>query len=297
MKKLLLTFLVALNILAFVSPAFANTDPELASVESSSTDSTSTASEATKVDAPVIFQPDFLPGPTEGTTGGTLQDYVLNTAVPHVFNIGIGLLAITAFLGILISAIQLLTAYGDESKLGRGKTNLRYSIFGFIIVMMAYAIVSIVVSVALPQQSAQAETSLISWVVPTAHAVDVKNDPSILLPSVQTMIESQDEQGRVSLPSGDFLGEIVPAIVTNIMYFVGFLIFISFVYGGALIVMERGNEEAVTKAKGIIMWSAIALALISLGYAIIVGIATLNLNQDSTTVNDDLYTDTQNQSQ
>ncbi len=292
MKKILLTLLVALQLLGSTSLVFAD-------ATSSATDSTSTASEATPVTAPGIAQPDFLPGPTSGSTGGVLQDYVLSTAVPHAINIGIGLLALTAFIAILVSAIQLLTAYGDENKVGRGKTNLRYSILGLIIVMMAYAIVSIVVSVALPQQdsteTSSEASSAIAWLIPTAHAVDVEEAPGILLPDVHTMIESQDEQGRVSLPSGDFLGEIVPAIVTNIMYFVGFLIFISFVYGGSLIVMERGNEEAVTKAKTIIMWSAIAMALVSLGYAIVYGIVTLNLNQDSTTVNDDLYTDTQNQ--
>lgn len=295
MKKLLFTLLVGLQLLGSTSLVFAD-------VTSSATDDASTASEATEVAAPVIFQPDFLPGPTSGTTGGVLQDYVLSTAVPKAINIGIGLLAITAFIGILVSAIQLLTAYGDENKVGRGKTNLRYSILGLIIVMMSYAIVSIVVSVALPKQepadptetSSEASTA-IAWLIPTAQAVDVEKDPGLLFPDVNTMIESQDEQGRVSLPSGDFLGEIVPSIVTNIMYFVGFLIFISFVYAGSLIVMERGNEEAVTKAKTIIMWSAIAMALVSLGYAIVYGIVTLNLNQDSTTVNDDLFTETQNQ--
>lgn len=295
MKKLLLTLLVAFHVLAFASPVLADSDPTLASVESSATDPATTESKATVVTAPVIAQPEFLPGPTSGTTGGVLQDYVLSTAVPRAINIGIGLLGLTAFIGILVSALQLLTAYGDETKVGRGKTNLRYSILGFIIVMMSYAIVSIVVSVALPQQEEDATSDAVSWLIPSAQAVDIKNDPSILLPDVKTMIEDQDAQGRVSLPSGDFLGEIVPAIVTNVMYLVGFLIFIAFVYGGALIVMERGNEEAVTKAKTIIMWSAIAMGLVSLGYSIIYGIATLNLNEDSTTVNDDLYTDTQNE--
>ncbi len=281
MKKLILALALVLHLAVNASPAWAD-------VTSSETDSSSTESEATEATVPIIPQPDFLPGPTSGTTGGLLQDYVLDSAVPRALNIGIGLLGITAFLGILISALQLLTAYGDETKVGVGKNNLRYSIIGFIIVMMSYAIVSIVVSVALPQESAS------NWLIPSAHAVDVDSAPSILFPDVETMIEEQDDQGRVSLPSGDFLGEIVPSIVTNIMYLVGFLIFIAFVYGGGIIVMGRGNEEEVSKAKNIILYSAIALALVSLGYAIIYGIANLNLNQDSTTDKDDLFTETQN---
>lgn len=284
MKKLLLTLVTALMLLSQVSPTWADT------VTGSGADPSSTASEATPTTPPGIPQADFLPGPSSAR-GDSLQDYVLNKAVPKAINIGIGLLALTAFLGILIAAIQMLTAYGDENKVSRGKTNLKYSIFGLVVVMMAYAIVSIVVSVALPKEN----DSGTSWLIPSAYAVDVENDPNILLPDVKTMIEDQDAQGRVSLPSGDFLGEIVPAVVTNIMYFVGFLIFIAFVYGGSIIVIGRGNEEDVSKAKNIILYSSIALGLISLGYSIIYGIATLNLNQDSSTNTDDLFIETQNE--
>lgn len=283
MKKLILSLLVSLGLVMNIAPTFAT-------VESSDTDSQTTESEASETEEPTIPQPDFLPGPTPGTKGGILQDYVLNTAVPRAVNIGIGLLGLTAFIGILLSAIQFLTAYGDENKVSRGKTNFKYSVLGFIIVMMAYAIVSIVVSIALPQESDDGSSAL-EWLVPSAYAVDIDEAPSILLPDVQTMIEDQDEQGRVSLPSGDFLGEIVPAIVTNIMYFVGFLIFIAFVYGGGIIVLGRGNEEEVSKAKQIILYSAIALAMVSLGYAIIYGIANLNLTNDDTTEADDVYTE------
>ncbi|QQR55390.1 hypothetical protein IPG41_02440 [Candidatus Peregrinibacteria bacterium] len=243
---------------------------------------------AAVTEVPLIPAPDFLPTPPPETTGGLLQDYVLDTAVPKAINIGIGILALTAFMGILIAAIQMLTAYGDETKIGRGKTNLRYSILGLIIVMLSYALVSIVVSVALPQES---ETS---W-IPSAYAVDVERDPSILLPDVETLIESHDEQGRVSLPSGDFLGEIVPAVVTNILYFVGFLLFIALLYGGVLIVIGRGNEEEITKAKTIVLYASIALGLVSLGYAIVYGIVTLNFNQDSSTTTDDAFTEMQNE--
>ena len=152
--------------------------------------------------------------------------------------------------------------------------------------MLSYAIVSIVVSIALPNEE-DAE----SW-IPKAYAVD-DEDIDILFPSQQDIIEAQDEKGRVSLPGGDFLGEIVPAIITNLMYVVAFLIFIAFMYGGVLLVVGRGNEESLTKAKNIMIYAAIALALVSLGFALVYGITTLNLTEDKDSTSDDVFVDTE----
>jgi len=242
--------------------------------------------DASSVAVPTIPQPEFLPGPTQDTTGSGVQDYALSTAIPKALNIGLGILGIGAFVGLLIAAIRMLTAYGDETKITTAKNAVRYILTGFLFSILAYAMVSITVSIALPNT----DESSTSW-IPSAYAVDVENDLGTLLPSQKVIIQDQDEQGRVALPNGDFLGEVVPAAVTNLMYAAAFLIFISFVYGGTLIVLGRGNEEEVTKAKSIVLYSAIALSLISLGYGIIYGIATLNFTQDSTTTSDDVFTD------
>jgi hypothetical protein len=189
----------------------------------------------------------------------------------------------------------MLTAYGSDDKLNRAKTGLKYSLLGFFIIIFSYAIVSIVVSISLPKEKdADPDTntgsSFIEKFVPSAYAVTA-NDINTLLPSQQDMIEKQDSQNRVSLPSGNFLEEMVPALITNIMYLVAFLIFIAFVYGGTLMVIGRGNEEDVKKAKNIVIYAGIALAMISLGYAIIYGIATLKLTQDSGSTADDVFTE------
>lgn len=300
MIKKILIFITILALLStMLLPLLASTAhaADTSSDSSSSSSSTEAAGSvitpAPTVTVPGIPQPEFMPGPTTSTTGSGAQDYLLNTGIPKAINIAIGLLGITAFLGILLSAIQMLTAYGAEDKLTRAKTNLRYSLLGFLIVILSYAIVSIVVSLALPNVDGTAtDSTSTSWIVPSAYAVDVTKDPSTLMPNEQVFIEDQDSQGRVSLPNGNFLSEIVPAVITNVMYLVGFLIFIGFMYGGTLMVIGRGNEEEAGKAKSIVMYSAIALALVSLGYAIIYGIATLNLNNDSTTTDDNVYTDT-----
>lgn len=284
LRKLTVGFLLALSLLGLSSvPTFAAT--------------TEDASPEGQVVQPTIPVPDFLPAPDVGERGYDTQNYILNETIPRVINIVIGLMGIATFLGILLGAMQMLTAYGNEDKINKAKTNLRYGIFGFVVVILAYGIVSVIVSIALPnEQDSDEETSFEMpnlFGVPSAYAVDIDDDVDILLPSQQDFIEDQDEDNRVSLPGGDFLGEIVPAVITNVMYVSAFLIFIAFMYGGVLLVIGRGNEESVTKAKSIIIYSAVALALISLGYAIVYGIANLNLTEDEDSTADEVFTDTQ----
>lgn len=251
--------------------------------------SATTTEQSTDAVMPHIPQPDFLPGPDSASTGAEMQDYVLNSGIPRAINIGIGILGIGAFVGIVISTIQMLTAYGEESGLTRGKTNLKYSLLGFFIVIFAYAIVSIIVSIALPATEVPDGTT--SFFVPKTYAVSAE-DLNVLMPSTEDIIYNQDEQHRVNLPSGDFLTEIVPAAISNVMYITGLLIFIGLVYGGTMTVIGRGNEETLTKAKTIFLYSGIALALLSLGYAIIYGIATLKLDNESSNESDDVFTET-----
>ncbi len=234
---------------------------------------------------PEIPKPDYLPGPEsdETTDSSGIRDFFLNETIPQAINLGIGLLAIAAFIGILVGSIQMLTAFGNEEKIKKAKTVFTYSILGFVIIMFSYAIISIVVSVALPSSDSSA-------FIPKTYAVDVEDDVDILFPSQEELIEQHDEQGRISLPSGDFLGEVVPAAITNIFYFFGILIFISLMYGGVYLVIGRGNEEITTKAKNIVIYSLVAIAVASLGYAIIYGIATLDLTNEEGD-SDNVYVD------
>lgn len=275
MKKILAIFILGLGLLPMLTmPVYAADD-----------DGDSTEETAPTYD---LVKPDFLPGPSESLDDGeSVQEYFLNTTIPRAINIGIGLLGLAAFLGILISAITMLTAYGNEDKVNRGKTTLRYSLIGFVVVMLAYAIVSIIVSISLPKE----ETPSTSWIPSAYAATNVEDKLDLLLPGQEEFIEDQDDKKRVSLPSGDFITEILPAIVTNILFAIGFLVFIAIIYGGILLVIGRGNEESTTKAKQIIIYSAIALGLVATGYAIIYGIATLNLKNDATTDSDDVFTE------
>lgn len=245
-----------------------------------------------RVVQPDIPEPDFLPTPDVGERGYDTQNYILNVTIPRVMNIVIGLLGIATFIGMLIASIQMLTAYGNEDKINRAKTNLRYGIFGFLLAILSYGIVSIVVSISLPnERDGDPQTSLFG--IPSAYAVNVEDDIDILLPSQHDFIEVHDEDNRVSLPGGNFLSEIVPAVITNAMYVTSFLIFIGFMYGGVLLVISRGNEEGAEKAKTIMIYSSVALGIMSLGFAIIFGIANLNLTDVDGRESDEVFVNTQ----
>ncbi len=237
------------------------------------------------VDVP---KPDFLPGPAENIGDGSkIQNYVLNTTIPRVINLTLGIFGLLTFASILIASMNLLTQYGNDERVKTAKNSLQWSIVGFIFMILSYAIVSIVVSVALPKNNM---SSL--FTVPTAMAVDVEDDADLLFPSQFELIEQHDPSRRVSLPSGDAFTEIIPAIITNIFYVIGFLVFLGLMMGGIQMIFARGDEGQITKARHIITWSLLAIVIAALGYAVVYGIATLNLNQDERTDADNVFVET-----
>lgn len=235
---------------------------------------------------PTVPKPDYLPGPTEATTnsGADTQNYFLNTSIPKIINGGIGIIGIGAFIGLVIGAINMLTAYGVEDKYKKGKDIIQYSLMGLLLVMLSYAIVSIISSISLPSSSTDTTTF-----IPTAHALDTTKDIDTLFPTEKTLIEDQSRDKNVSIAGGDLLTEVVPGIITNIFYLTGLLIFISLTIGGIYMVIGRGNEEANTKAKNIIIYSLVAMVVLSMGYAIIYGIATLTLGNDTSSTTDNVF--------
>ncbi len=128
--------------------------------------------------------------------------------------------------------------------------------------------------------------TLLTWAAPIWAVTDASE---ILLPSQSSIFSNNDQ--RVNLPSGDALTEVIPAIVSNFFYFIGFLIFIALIYAGALLVIGRGNEENTDKAKQILTSGALALALVVMGYAVIFGISSLNFENDPQSQVDEVFPD------
>lgn len=218
------------------------------------------------VDASSIPKPDYQIGPAANQSAEQTQNYILNTTVPRAINIGTGVLSVSAFIGIVVSALQMLLAWGNEDRLTKAKNTFRYSVMGLLVILLSYAIISVILSLSLPTAHFE--------LIPSAYALDVNNASDLLLPNTQDILQSN----RVDLPSGDAVTEVFPALVTNLLYLFGFLLFISMLYAGSLLVTGRGNEDSVTKARQIFVYGLIAMALVGAGYALVYGIATLDLS-------------------
>ncbi len=83
-----------------------------------------------------------LPG--VGTDQGqALQQNVL----PTITNIVVSITGGLALLFVIISGIQILTAYGNEEKIGEAKKTFTWALIGLLISILSYAIVQIIVSI------------------------------------------------------------------------------------------------------------------------------------------------------
>ena len=108
------------------------------------------------VNPPIIPRPDSLPGPNQETLADpkATRGYFLENVIPNLDKGFIAFIAIVAVVMLIVGGIQLLTAYGDEEKIGTAKKTMTWAIVGLLLAMLSYAIVSIIVSLPLekPQQ-------------------------------------------------------------------------------------------------------------------------------------------------
>lgn len=84
-----------------------------------------------------------LPGVGSEQGGKALQESVLPTFTNIVISTTGGL----ALLFVIIGGIQMLTAFGNEDKVGQGKKTLTWALVGLVISILSYAIVQIIVSI------------------------------------------------------------------------------------------------------------------------------------------------------
>lgn len=122
--------------------------------------------------------------------------------------------------------------------------------------------------------------SLLIINIPLSHAQSI--DKSKLLPVEPSFIftdpTTQPETGSPHLPSGDFLQDILPAVIKILLGLSASLTLIALTAGAVILVTAQGNEDQINKGKRILMWTVLALILISLSYGIIYGIAKLKFD-------------------
>jgi len=97
-----------------------------------------------------------------------------------------------------------------------------------------------------------------------------------LIPPEDLLIGGSPVGHGSRLPDGDLIFDIVPAIIQNILLSLGALMFIALIVGGVLLVTAQGNEETLTKAKKLLAYAGAGVLLISLAYAMVIGLAQLD---------------------
>src|SRR3989339_894544 len=73
--------------------------------------------------------------------------------------------------------------------------------------------------------------------------------------------------GYGQVPTGT-IPAMIGTIIGSILAFTGIIFFLLIIYGGFTWMLARGNEQEVTKAKGLIESAAIGLIIILAAYAI-----------------------------
>lgn len=76
------------------------------------------------------------------------------------------------------------------------------------------------------------------------------------------------------LPQGS-IEKVLAAMIKLILGITGSLAFISFTWAGIMFITAQGDETHLTKAKKMLFWSILALAIIATSYAITLGVSQL----------------------
>ena len=99
-----------------------------------------------------------------------------------------------------------------------------------------------------------------------------------LTPDFGVSVSSQDSKIKYvdALPN-DSWQVVLSGVIQLILGVTGSLAFVAFTVGGVMMVTSQGNEEQITKGKGVILYSVLALVIIAASYAIVLGITQLNL--------------------
>jgi hypothetical protein len=99
------------------------------------------------------------------------------------------------------------------------------------------------------------------------------------LPELTTTGTTASKLGLVkNLPKANWTVAI-GTVINIVLAVTGSLAFLSFTYGGIMMVTAEGDEAKYKKGRSVILMSVLALIIIAASYAIVLGISQLNFFQ------------------
>lgn len=91
----------------------------------------------------------MIPTIPEGDKNIPQEQYLGGIFLPTITRIVIASAGAMAVIMIIIGGIEMLTAYGNEEKIGNAKKTITYAIVGLVVAILSYAIVTIISSIKL----------------------------------------------------------------------------------------------------------------------------------------------------
>lgn len=79
-----------------------------------------------------------------------------------------------------------------------------------------------------------------------------------------------------AVPEGDLVSDFIPQLIRQFFRFAWLAVLISFTVSGVLLVLARDNEDRVSNAKGMIYYSIIGFAIITLAFALVKAITDID---------------------
>jgi uncharacterized Tic20 family protein len=88
----------------------------------------------------------------------------------------------------------------------------------------------------------------------------------------------EQTRNNTTLPNGD-ITILIPIIIRFILGIFSILLTGVVIYAGVLFVGNFGDEESITKAKKLLIWSIVGVVISATSYAIVAGVISLDFSQ------------------
>ena len=192
---------------------------------------------------------DAFINPGTSASSELINHWFFSDALPQWISYLITFSAGAAVLMIVVGGVMLMLNPEQEDMKEKGFKTITWAIAGLIISMLAYSIVEIV------------------------------NQVPFLGSNPTTDLDIDTGNGIENLAQGDLRSEIIPDIIKIILQLMGTLAFLLLLYAGVLMVIRDGEEEKITKARRLIIYAIVGIAISLVAYIVVEGVIQLNFEK------------------
>jgi len=88
-----------------------------------------------------------------------------------------------------------------------------------------------------------------------------------------------DIEGETNLPRGDIGNDLIPVIIKSILGIFSVLLTVSVLWSGTIFLAQFGDDEQISKAKRLLIWSVVGVVITAISYTYVSGILNLEWDQ------------------